>query len=216
MKKEIFYFDKDTKEFTIRKELDLKFFGSNIPHTTTLKPLEPKEGFAVCFNTDKWEYTEDNRSKTVYLKVDKTEIKVDYIGAIKDEHTLLKPAQFDKWSVDKWVEDTTLKSEYEKSQTKDAKNKELDNLTVNRNTVFYDANMEAIGNMSAVTAIACFKMLKELAKLSPENQAIYDAVFKQTIQWKGADNKPHTVQGESVAETSEAAMTAKSTILFKY
>ena len=51
------------------------------------------------------------------LKTTKEELKVDYLGKIKDEHTLLIPKQFDKWDeISKnWIEDIELKKEYEKS-----------------------------------------------------------------------------------------------------
>lgn len=86
-------------------------------NATIIKPLEKKDGFAICFNDTKWEYVEDNRNKTVYVKATKQELKVDYLGKIKDEHTLLVPKQFDKWDeISKnWIEDIELKKEYEKS-----------------------------------------------------------------------------------------------------
>ena len=65
----------------------------------------------------KWELVEDNRNKTIYVKDTKEELKIDYLGKIKDEHTLLIPKQFDKWDeISKnWIEDIELKKEYEKS-----------------------------------------------------------------------------------------------------
>ena len=88
-----------------------------LPAFSTIKePLFSKDGFAVCFDTLKqmWEYKEDNRNKTVYSTVDKTESKVDYLGVIKDGFTLLKPNEFDKWITDKWIEDIDAKNESEK------------------------------------------------------------------------------------------------------
>ncbi|KLE01882.1 hypothetical protein [Aliarcobacter butzleri] len=112
----VYRYDTQTKEFIQELEIN-EAYGSNLPLTTTVKPLAKKEGFAVCFNGTKWEYIEDFRNTVVYLKEDKQESKVDYLGKIKDEHTLLIPNQFDKWNeVSKsWVEDDTLKKEYEKS-----------------------------------------------------------------------------------------------------
>lgn len=112
----IYRYDITTKEFIQELEIN-EAYGTNLPFTTTVKPLAKKEGFAVCFNVTKWELVEDNRNKTIYVKDTKEELKVDYLGKIKDEHTLLIPKQFDKWDeVSKsWVEDDTLKKEYEKS-----------------------------------------------------------------------------------------------------
>lgn len=112
----IYKYDTQTKEFIQELEISEQY-GSNLPFTTTIKPLAKKEGFTVVFNGDKWEYIEDNRNKTVYAKATKQELKVDYLGKIKDEHTLLIPKQFDKWDeISKnWIEDIELKKEYEKS-----------------------------------------------------------------------------------------------------
>ena len=109
-------YDITTKEFIQELEIN-EAYGTNLPFATTVKPLTKKDSFAVCFNGTKWEHVEDNRNKTVYVKATKEELKVDYLGKIKDEHTLLIPKQFDKWDeVSKsWVEDDTLKKEYEKS-----------------------------------------------------------------------------------------------------
>ena len=112
----IYKYNIQTKEFLEELEIN-EAYGTNLPFTTTVKPLAKKDGFAICFNGTKWEYVEDNRDKTVYSKITKEELKVDYLGKIKDEHTLLVPNQFDKWDeVTKgWIEDIELKKEYEKS-----------------------------------------------------------------------------------------------------
>lgn len=106
----IYRYDITTKEFLQELEIN-EAYGANLPFTTTVKPLAKKEGFAVIFNDTKWEYVEDNRNKTVYSKETKQELKVDYLGAIKDEHTLLVPKQFDEWDYaqNKWVENIEKK-----------------------------------------------------------------------------------------------------------
>jgi len=104
MKKTIYYISPITNEYIKSKEVDTRFFGINMPNTTEIKPLKEKENFAICFIKDKWEYVEDNRTKTVYSIIDKTESKVDYLGSIKDGFTLLVPGQFDEWKNDKWIE----------------------------------------------------------------------------------------------------------------
>ncbi len=219
MNKKVYFFDGKTKEFLYEKEINASF-GTSIPNTTKKEPLELKEGFAVCFNKeqDAWGYAEDNRGKTVYSILDKTESKIDYIGSIKDDFTLLIPKKFDKWDEanKSWVEDSELVKNYEETQSKTQKEKELNALQVSLNNVSYDAHMEAMGNMGIVTAVASFEMWKAWASLSAENLAVYNAVFKQTIEWKGATNEKHVVQIESVAETAKKAMEAKAEILFKY
>ena len=106
----IYKYDTQIKEFIQELEIN-EAYGSNLPFTTTVKPLAKKEGFAVCFNGTKWELVEDNRNKTIYVKATKEELKVDYLGKIKDEHTLLIPKQFDEWDYtqNKWVENIEKK-----------------------------------------------------------------------------------------------------------
>lgn len=106
----IYKYDIDTKEFLQELETN-EAYGSNLPFTTAVKPLAKKDGFTICFNGTKWEYVEDNRDKTVYIKDTKQELKVDYLGKIKDEHTLLIPKGFDEWNYtqNKWVENIKKK-----------------------------------------------------------------------------------------------------------
>ena len=106
----IYKYDIQTKEFLEELEIN-EAYGTNLPFTTTLNPLAKKDGFAICFNDVKWEYVEDNRDKTIYVKTTKEELKVEYLGKIKDEHTLLIPSQFDEWDYtqNKWVENIEKK-----------------------------------------------------------------------------------------------------------
>lgn len=102
----VYKYDAQTKEFIQELEIN-EAYGTNLPFTTTIKPLVKKDGFAICFNGTKWEYIEDNRNTAVYNKETKKESKIDYLGKIKDDVTTSKPEQFDKWDYDsdKWVED---------------------------------------------------------------------------------------------------------------
>lgn len=115
----IYRYDIETKEFIQELEINQNY-GSNLPFTTSIKPKATKSGFTQCFNetSSKWEYVEDNREKTVYSKTTKETIEVDYLGKIKDEHTLLVPKQFDKWSEasKSWIEDEALKKEFENQE----------------------------------------------------------------------------------------------------
>ena len=106
----IYKYDTQTKEFIQELEIN-EAYGTNLLFTTTVKPLARKDVFAVCFNDTKWEYVEDNRDKTIYVKATKDELKVDYLGKIKDEHTLLIPKQSDEWDYtqNQWAEDVEKK-----------------------------------------------------------------------------------------------------------
>ena len=102
----VYKYDTQTKEFIQELEIN-EAYGTNLPFTTEIKPLTKKDGFAICFNGTKWEHKEDNRNKTIYVKDTKEELKVDYLGKIKDEHTFFIPKEFDEWdySQNKWIED---------------------------------------------------------------------------------------------------------------
>lgn len=106
----VYKYDTQTKEFLQELEIN-EAYGTNLPFTTTVKPLAKKEGFVFCFNGTKWEYVEDFRNTVVYSKETKQELKVDYLGKIKDEHTLLIPKEFDEWDYtqNKWVENIEKK-----------------------------------------------------------------------------------------------------------
>ena len=115
----IYKYDTQTKELLEELEIN-EAYGTNLPFTTTIKPLTKKDGFTVVFNGDKWEYVEDNRNETVYSKETKQELKVDYLETIKDEHTLLIPNQFDEWDYtqNKWIENIEKKETYRIQQIK--------------------------------------------------------------------------------------------------
>lgn len=121
----VYKYDTQTKEFLEELEIN-EAYGSNLPFTTTIKPLAKKDGFAICFNGKFWIYVEDNRDKTVYVKDTKQELKVDYLGKIKDEHTLLVPKQFDDWNYtqNRWIENIE-KKETQRIQEIKSKAKEL-------------------------------------------------------------------------------------------
>lgn len=110
----VYKYDTQIKEFIQELEIN-EAYGTNLPFTTTVKPLAKKEEFVVCFNGTKWEYIEDNRDKTVYNKETKQESKIDYLGVIKDDVTTSKPEQFDKWDYDNnvWILDLVAKDKYE-------------------------------------------------------------------------------------------------------
>lgn len=146
-----------------------------------------------------------------------TEGKVIWLKEIKKEPTPDEIyAEIEKLK-NKQIEDKTIQD------AKEAKVKELNTLTITNNTVLYDAHQEAIGNMSAVIGIANATYIRLISVGTNENGNVpmsvvdaYNYVYKQTIGWKGADDKWHTVQLESLVETTQKAMTEKATVLSKY
>ena len=83
--------------------------GTGIAANGTLEiPPEAQEGFVRVWNNQSWELKEDHRDKLVYSKLDRSESKVDYIGSIKEEYTLLKPStEFDLWNGSEWIDPRT-------------------------------------------------------------------------------------------------------------
>ena len=106
----VYKYNTETKEFLEELKIS-EAYGTNLPFTTTVKPLAKKDGFAVCFNGTKWEYIEDIRNTIVYNKETKQESKISYLGKIKEDVTTLKPEQFDKWDYEtnRWICDEVEK-----------------------------------------------------------------------------------------------------------
>ena len=109
-------------------------------------------------------------------------------------------------------------------RAKAEKSMALDSIQVTANTVAYDANGNSIGNMSSVVGLANFRFNQYISigvALDPTQPTVltvltpldaYNAVYKSTVNWKGADNVIHTVQVESVAEALELGMKARATV----
>jgi hypothetical protein len=105
------------------------------------------------------------------------------------------------------VEATDEIKAYNAKLAVETKQDTLGTLVITANTVAYDANGKAIGNMSAVVGLANFKFIQEMIKIYPELAPVYQAIYKDTIiGWRGADNLPHEVQVESICEALEAGM----------
>ena len=87
--------------------------GTGLAANSTLEsPLIPQAGFVCVWNNQVWELKEDHRDKVVYSTLDRSESKVDYIGAIKEGFTFLKPiSEFDSWNGAAWID---LRTEEEK------------------------------------------------------------------------------------------------------
>lgn len=70
-----------------------------------LKP-QLKEGFALKWSGENWEYIEDHRDQIVYLKENGEKIKITELGALPDTVTLIAPARYSEWSesANNWVE----------------------------------------------------------------------------------------------------------------
>lgn len=160
-------------------------------------------------------------NKSVWLDIN----LVDRIEEVVEENTVYKLPTHVKKVDGRYVPDLVEIEKAEqlklKAKNKRLKEEELNSLVINHNTVLYDAHGEALGNMATVIAIAGAIFNKAISVgINGTIMDLLDAynyVYKnQTVTWKGADNKPHTVQIESLVEASEKAMNSKAEILFKY
>ena len=96
---------------------------------------------------------------------------------------------------------------------KQMKIEKLDSVIITHNTVAYDADGRSIGNMSAVMGVANFKFNQAVAGGATYADA-YQAIYKDsTVFWKGADNKLHKVQIESVCKVLEKSMLEVANII---
>ncbi|EPC3783558.1 tail fiber assembly protein [Citrobacter farmeri] len=84
--------------------------GVGIPANSTIdKPLEEKEGFAVCRKTDDsgWIYIADHRGEAVYSTENGEAIEITVPGDYPDDTTTTAPSTpYDAWDGKKWVTDT--------------------------------------------------------------------------------------------------------------
>ena len=74
-------------------------------NSTNIQPPETSAGFTPVFVDGDWEIQQDHRGKVVYSTTDQSEIKVDYVGNIKEGFTESKPASiFDTWNGSDWID----------------------------------------------------------------------------------------------------------------
>lgn len=83
-------------------------------------------------------------------------------------------------------------------------------VVVEHNAVKYQGDPMSINFMSAVGAIGAMRMFQVLVQSGVISQEQYDAVYKTTEAWKGADNTVHNVHIESIVEALELAMLAQA------
>lgn len=194
----VYKYDIQTKEFLEELEIN-EAYGTNLPFTTTVKPLAKKDGFAICFNGTKWEYIEDNRNTVVYNKETKQESRIDYLGKIKEDVTTSNPEQFDKWNYEtnNWVEDVNLKKQYEYNQWKAERQSKVDNIEVELNGVVYQGDetsqtrvARAVAVMEDIDTVMWVAKDNSVNELSKEDlkYILREAGIKQTLIWN--DSRP--------------------------
>ncbi len=94
---------------------------------------------------------------------------------------------------------------------------EVDTLKVEALGLMFDSGEASMDRMGRVMSVALWRTIKELADHDPAVKAIYDAVFKQNILWKTADNQVRSdVTPEHLAIAQEKGMYQMSDIYGKY
>lgn len=114
---QIYNYDKNTLEFISEEKAELDPVRGNplIPaNATTIKPLEIKEGFAICFDEKNqiWEYKKDLRGKELWSKETGLKIVVDTLEIDTKDYTDIPPKENQIMQNGKWVDDIkTLKKQ---------------------------------------------------------------------------------------------------------
>lgn len=179
----VYKYNTETKEFLEELRIN-EAYGTNLPFTTTIKPLAKKEGFAVCFNGAKWEHIEDNRNTVVYNKETKQESKIDYLGKIKDDVTTLKPEQFDKWDYDlnKWVCDEKTKEEYRINSI----NNKTEQIITTPYPIYKQLNIDSLLNPYTIKMRENKNMFIDTVR-NIARKAKEDGTQPEDINWAGLD-----------------------------
>lgn len=76
-------------------------------NSTNIKPPKIAKSKIAVFNldTEKWSIVNDFRNMTAYSIIDQSEIKIDYVGEVKEGFTLLKPNSiYETWDGKKWID----------------------------------------------------------------------------------------------------------------
>ncbi|MBJ9954408.1 hypothetical protein I5735_15355 [Acinetobacter baumannii] len=79
-------------------------------NSTDIKPPKiPKSKIAIFdLSAQKWSIVNDYRNMTAYNIIDQSEVKIDYVGDVKDGFTLLKPNSiYETWLDNAWVDQRT-------------------------------------------------------------------------------------------------------------
>jgi len=104
----VYNFDLKSREF-LAESVEFLAVGVGIPaHSCTDKPVEAKEGYAVCraLSPDGWEYVADHRGETVYNTTTGQPVEITLPGDYADGVTVISPSTpYDQWNGSEWVTD---------------------------------------------------------------------------------------------------------------
>lgn len=107
---QIYNYDKNTFELISEEMAELDPIGGKplIPaNATTIKPLDIKDGFAVCFDEKSqiWEYKKDLRGKEFWSKTDGSSVVVDTLDFDTKNYISTPPKENQIMQNGKWVDD---------------------------------------------------------------------------------------------------------------
>lgn len=107
---QIYNYDKNTLELLSEEVAELDPIGGKplIPaNATTIKPLDKKDGFAICFNekTQIWEYKKDLRGKEFWNKTDGSSVVVDTLDFDTKNYIATPPKENQIMQNGIWVDD---------------------------------------------------------------------------------------------------------------
>ena len=182
-----------------------------------------------------------NIVEDAYIKLIKTKHQSNWnIEKAEEYKNLTTKESYEDWMGkqnykfdDKLLDFDTFMKENGKEYKLQIRNKKLESMTVITNTVEFDANMSAQSNMGDAGTLANWLFNKtitdslKLASTAPDAtnelkyiaglfEQVYQGVYKDNkINWKGADDKIHKVQGESILEALMKTMTKKGSIIEK-
>ncbi len=94
----------DSQGIYTNSEKEFVSIGTTVSANSYIEqPPVPKEGFAIKRNGENWEYIENHIGEIVYSTFDKSEIKIQNLGAYPDNTTILKPdCKYCEWDGEKW------------------------------------------------------------------------------------------------------------------
>jgi len=87
-----------------------------------------------------------------------------------------------------------------------------ENLVIKVNSVPLDGDYISLSYINAIVNLANFNFNKFIAN-GMSNSDAYKKAYKQTISWKGADNKIHNIQIETLVKALERIMKETSKII---
>lgn len=121
----VYNYNPTTKEFICESEAQLNPVTKEdyiIPaNSTEIEPLKSKDGFAICFSGNKWEYKEDHRGEIWFYIPSNSKKEIDFIGSITKDYCSIdskraNPPEGNYWQydadLDEWVANVPLYKQY--------------------------------------------------------------------------------------------------------